>query len=475
MLTPRFRVEQTDENIILHIHAPYTDVNESEIHVDRNQVCFFASPYYLRLNLPGQVAEDEKSKGHFDVGSGDYVVTLTKCNKGQHFEDLDMVNTLLKAPSGKNLTKIEVLGEETDHQDLLDFDWHIDQEISEEVPEDIIGLLPKYGFANRKSGLLKPLEADLPELMDLKYPDSTPASEREKLQEDWENEHFSQEHFLADWAEEDELIKPLLEEDLHCVPEISDSEFSAEEQERLIRLPKLDIIALTAAEQKTALLSLAEILFCWAHEQISTQGDTGPESARSVRRLSSTFSWLRSFTSVQKLTLSCMRRSLCVPLYRNWKLALAAFEKTQKILKRGRVIIIKSLLNLIANFAECESYHIHSQLYLEPYCVWIQSVSEETFSKLADSIEKHIPNKSDVGWDLEELEIAGQMTLEEEHDVMESLTNQLKASLHVRTNVEDSDDSDDSECESDSSESDSQSSEDDEEPSSTSTEDKTDK
>jgi len=49
MLTPRFRVEQTEESVTLFIHAPYTDVNESEIHVDQCQVCFYASPYYLRF------------------------------------------------------------------------------------------------------------------------------------------------------------------------------------------------------------------------------------------------------------------------------------------------------------------------------------------------------------------------------------------------------------------------------------------
>jgi hypothetical protein len=42
-------------------------------------------------------------------------------------------------------------------------------------------------------------------------PDQTPFAEREVLQVKWEDEHFSPEHFLADWAEEDEIIEPLLD------------------------------------------------------------------------------------------------------------------------------------------------------------------------------------------------------------------------------------------------------------------------
>jgi hypothetical protein len=48
---------------------------------------------------------------------------------------------------------------------------------------------------------------------------------------------------------------------------------TAEEQERLIRLPNLDILELTPSEQKSALLGLAELVFCWAYEQISSLGN----------------------------------------------------------------------------------------------------------------------------------------------------------------------------------------------------------
>jgi hypothetical protein len=48
---------------------------------------------------------------------------------------------------------------------------------------------------------------------------------------------------------------------------------TADEQERLIRLPNLDILELTPSEQKSALLGLAELVFCWVYEQISSLGN----------------------------------------------------------------------------------------------------------------------------------------------------------------------------------------------------------
>lgn len=64
---------------------------------------------YSRLHLPGPVVEDDKSKGSFDATSGDYIVTLSKSVKGQHFKDLDMINALMKPPLGKSIPSIELL------------------------------------------------------------------------------------------------------------------------------------------------------------------------------------------------------------------------------------------------------------------------------------------------------------------------------------------------------------------------------
>jgi hypothetical protein len=50
------------------------------------------------------------------------------------------------------------------------------------------------------------------------------------------------------------------------------AELTTDEQEKLLRLPKIDILQLSISEQKAALLGLSELVFCWCYEQISTMG-----------------------------------------------------------------------------------------------------------------------------------------------------------------------------------------------------------
>jgi protein SHQ1 len=71
------------------------------------------APYFLRLNLPGNVLEDDESSAIYNPSSGFLTVTLTKEIKGQEFPDLDLLAKLLapkptQAPTRSNPV-IEVL------------------------------------------------------------------------------------------------------------------------------------------------------------------------------------------------------------------------------------------------------------------------------------------------------------------------------------------------------------------------------
>lgn len=129
-------------------------------------------------------------------------------------------------------------------------------------------------------------------------------------------------------------------------------ELSAAEQDRLLNLPRRDLLPLDKCECRSAMLGLAELMFCWAHEQRSSLGDPGPESARSVRRLSATLGWLREFHSAKQLTMSCVRRALCVPLYRSWSLAMRTLQDTQQLLRKGT----KNLDNLMSTIHNIIQY-----------------------------------------------------------------------------------------------------------------------
>ena len=60
------------------------------------------------------------------------------------------------------------------------------------------------------------------------------------------------------------------------------------------------------------------------------------ESAWTVCKLSPTLSWLEvHHGSVHEVIHSCLRRSLCYPLYRHWQLSLAVLQDTRDIFRIG--------------------------------------------------------------------------------------------------------------------------------------------
>lgn len=71
----------------------------------------------LRLNLPGDVQE-EGSKSKYEVESGNYIIHAKKVNADHHFDDLDLLTTLLTAKEDvgqmKSTPLIEVLESNSD-------------------------------------------------------------------------------------------------------------------------------------------------------------------------------------------------------------------------------------------------------------------------------------------------------------------------------------------------------------------------
>lgn len=66
---------------------------------------------YRRLNLPGKIEENDASTGDYDCEKGDFTLKFAKSQKGEHFENLDMITTLLAPPKKKNnlVPTIEVI------------------------------------------------------------------------------------------------------------------------------------------------------------------------------------------------------------------------------------------------------------------------------------------------------------------------------------------------------------------------------
>lgn len=67
---------------------------------------------FCRLKLPGEIEEDDSSSCSYDCDKGFFTLTLSKVNKGEYFENLDMITTLLAPPKKHNIIapSIEVIG-----------------------------------------------------------------------------------------------------------------------------------------------------------------------------------------------------------------------------------------------------------------------------------------------------------------------------------------------------------------------------
>lgn len=71
------------------------------------------NPYFLRLNFSKSLIEDDDSSALYDPSSGYLTVTLSKQEKGEVFDDLDLLAKLLAPkPTTRTTPSIEVLSDE---------------------------------------------------------------------------------------------------------------------------------------------------------------------------------------------------------------------------------------------------------------------------------------------------------------------------------------------------------------------------
>ncbi|XP_022254832.1 protein SHQ1 homolog isoform X2 [Limulus polyphemus] len=425
MLTPRFELTQNPQFVILVIHAPYTKVTDAELFFHGNDFKFFSKPYFLRLTLPGEVKENGNEKATYDAEKGTFTIKMPKMSPGEVFEGLDMITKLL-TPSGKISAAspvIEVLDstELKEDKDDDEFDWQIEQ-IPWSDDSTICG--EKYGFANERYGVCTRLQEELPDLVDIKNPDHKSIEERRKERINAETAQFSDDHYLADMYQT-ELIQEVLEfqapwEKLYYNLGNSGNadelvSFTEAEREQMKKLPKKEYL-LNKATKQTLFLGLVDILYAYAYDVRTTEGEQTVESSWTISKLSATLSWLEVFTSLKSVTITTVRRSLCYPLLRNWNLAMKLIKDTQQILSLGRNFVLKCLLKIHDTLNDSDSRYVLNDLYITDYCVWVQNVKSKNFMSLAKALEKVEINKGDVNLDLEELEAAARLTLLEKEE-----------------------------------------------------------
>jgi protein SHQ1 len=147
------------------------------------------------------------------------------------------------------------------------------------------------------------------------------------------------------------------------------------------------IIATGSREERSLLLGLADVLFAFCYEYRITMGEFNVESVDNVCRLSATLSWLDWFgfskDNARAVLIYSARRSLIYPYLRVFKFTRKVWVDVAKILVLGKKCILKSLLQLRNLFEHTDSHYLLNKLFIDDYCVWLQTVDSDSISNFA--------------------------------------------------------------------------------------------
>uniref|UniRef100_A0A4W5NIP6 Protein SHQ1 homolog n=1 Tax=Hucho hucho TaxID=62062 RepID=A0A4W5NIP6_9TELE len=438
MITPAFELSQDPAFLILTIRVPYTRTSEFDLYIDGDDFKFYAKPYFLRLTLPGKIVEDGREKATFDIDKGNVWF-------------LEFVHVFIDKESFISCCAVEACsgimdGEEDDDDDKEEFDWQVEQEVYMETSEEQLRELQKYGFGSQRSGVFTRLQEELSDVIDVRNPDGTTASERRRKRLDAETSIFCPDHYLADLFE-DEEIQGLLKfrpwwSDL-CPDSIRQGEaavsFTDDEKEQLRKFTNHSYI-LDKKSRFQVWLSLVDIILAYCYELRTTVGEHNVESPWTIRKLSGTLCWLETYSSLQEVLVSFGRRVLCFPLYRHFALVSAAVQDAARIFQSGKACVLKCLLDIHKVFRENEPAYILNDLYITDYCVWIQRVKSRKVTALADPLRKVSLRKRDLELELEVLETAAAL-VEEEEKVEDGGKSPSRTPLSHSREESDSDDS----------------------------------
>jgi protein SHQ1 len=472
MLTPRFICHQDDEFVYIDIQVSHIrfDAPGVQIVVENELFVFSLNPYYLRLRFPAPLIDDEeRSSAEYQSKEERINVKIPKLNKGQFFEDLDLSAKLL-ARSGEesvmdSRTLLEEIGlqandemikeagkvleEEKPKRPLIEeigktdlektaeeaeaFNWEINQTIQEDTSLKI-----KYGFDSQYDSIVGVSLSNGNDINELDDPEHTSPNDRIKERLLKENFKFDPEYYAADYmtskyAGEDEYspVKDLLKwVNPLCTQDI---EFTKEENEKMIDLPRRSYVITNPKPLYYAILSL---MFAFTYEQRQTEGEFTSESAWSMGKLTPQIALLDqqiifadSKTNIIKaLIITGIRRSLSYPLHRSYDLSLKAWEDVMKILQRGEKAVIRALLMIREPFRFHDIYYVYNKILLEDLINWLIKDSKNNdfiFKSLGTELGKQLQTlqKSEIVFEQldDEGDVDTELTIQEIEDIAEDM------------------------------------------------------
>jgi len=158
--------------------------------------------------------------------------------------------------------------------------------------------------------------------------------------------------------------------------------FTSEESHLLATLPPQNSIPgqPTIDQKRSAFMTLIDILFAYAYDHRTTDGDPTVESSWTVMILSPSLAWLESYNppydTIADVVRWSIRRSLVYPYLRSYTLARNVVGDVCQIMKGGRRTILRCLLQLHRIMEKSESHYLFNKLYVDPLIGWVQRCEE---------------------------------------------------------------------------------------------------
>ncbi|KAJ3665793.1 hypothetical protein Zmor_001267 [Zophobas morio] len=420
MITPRFKLAQTETTVTINIRAPYSNLRDLEATIDEDVFIFFSSPYYLRLQLPGRLVEDDSNKSSFDVDAGEFTFTIKKAIEGEYFPDLDLITKLLipkvqVTDANDASRKITVLS----NQDQTE---KTEQELNEE-----------FGFALSGKENFHHIAAEFKDVFEVD-PREVKLAERHKMRLQYEQGKFNVDHYLSDYIENDEVLEIVALKSPWADLKRNDIQFTDSELDFLKDLPNKQY-NLSETQINYCYYSLVDILFAFCYDRRTTEFEGSSESGWNIIKLAATFCWLDVFQTPKEALVSGFRRSVIYPLYRNFDLSQTVLADLRQLLHLGEKYIIKCLIEIYNMFlkGDCCRY-ILNNLFIKDYIIYIMKWDQTQWKEIVSQVENIVIKKNDLGLNLQEIE----------DDVCQKLGNFTSLSIGDH-------DSDDTDCYSDSS------------------------
>ncbi|CAH0484978.1 unnamed protein product [Peronospora farinosa] len=319
-----------------------------------------------------------------------------------------------------------------------------EKEASDSIDVRVTDLAPSYGFNNAYSDFFRAWHGEVSEILSLPDPEHVQPEQRRILREAAEEQQFDIERYLMDYAnqgddmyfklameyvpfwrkypvlllpaetpreeKEGRVPKPStveIDSDVNGVgesiynlsldvtlPRVSSKSsitFTDAEQELLLRLPRKEFLLPEDSLEETVVVGgLVDILIGFAYEQLTTQGDSGVESTWTVSIVSPTLSWLDSNADLHAVVRSSVRRMITFPFLRQYDLAMRSVCEASELLKRGKRVVLRALLMLHRVIEKSETQYLLNALYIQDYCVWIQSIADERLQRISIELDAHI-------------------------------------------------------------------------------------